>query len=188
MAGPELHQECMTLEGCRTGEAKLSKGYGLAAAHVIHTVGPRYNVKYRTAAENALHSCYRNVLQVAKENKIRAVAFCCVNSERKGYPPEDAVHIALRTVRRFLERWGPDIDRIVFAVDAKNVEAYRTALPLYFPRSDEEELAARELLPEDTGNELGETVSEERKIRISEFPRPPPQTALPTQATADASG
>ena len=104
MAGPELHQECMTLEGCRTGEAKLSKGYGLAAAHVIHTVGPRYNVKYRTAAENALHSCYRNVLQVAKENKIRAVAFCCVNSERKGYPPEDAVHIALRTVRRFLER------------------------------------------------------------------------------------
>jgi len=54
------------LPGCRTGEAKLTKGHRLAARSVIHTVGPRYNAKYRTAAENALYNCYRNILLVLR--------------------------------------------------------------------------------------------------------------------------
>ena len=54
------------LTGCRTGEAKLTKGYNLPARFVIHTVGPRYNIKYKTAAESALYNCYRNVLMLAK--------------------------------------------------------------------------------------------------------------------------
>ena len=64
---------------------------------VIHTVGPRYNVKYKTAAENALHSCYRSCLQVAVENELHSVGFCVVNSIKRGYPREDGAHIALRT-------------------------------------------------------------------------------------------
>ena len=58
---------------CRTGEAKISQGYNLPARHVIHTVGPRYNVKYRTAAESALYNCYRSVMQLA-----RSVGSTCV--------------------------------------------------------------------------------------------------------------
>lgn len=54
------------LPGCRTGEAKLTKGFNLAARFIIHTVGPKYKSRYRTAAESSLYSCYRNVLQLAK--------------------------------------------------------------------------------------------------------------------------
>lgn len=62
MAGPELAGECGRLEGCHTGEAVITKGYNLPAGYVIHTVGPRFSVKYQTAAENALHGCYRWVV------------------------------------------------------------------------------------------------------------------------------
>ena len=67
-------------------------------SHVIHTVGPRYNDKYKTAAENALHNCYRSVLQVLTENKLRTVGFCLLNAPKRGYPREEAAHVALRRV------------------------------------------------------------------------------------------
>eukprot|EP00002_Diphylleia_rotans_P022970 TRINITY_DN4512_c0_g1_i1.p1 TRINITY_DN4512_c0_g1~~TRINITY_DN4512_c0_g1_i1.p1 ORF type:complete len:524 (-),score=132.06 TRINITY_DN4512_c0_g1_i1:172-1743(-) len=170
-AGPELATECLKLEGCRTGDAKITKGYKLHARHVIHTVGPRYNEKYRTAAENALHNCYRNSLQILKENKLTTIAFCVVNSEKRGYPLDVGAHIAIRTVRRFLEHYGSEIELIVFAMPTdRDYDMYAKVLPLYFPRSEDEETKAKGLLPEDTGNEFGETVVAERMIRVSEGP------------------
>ena len=65
LAGPELTVAISRLEGCRTGEAKITPGYNLNARYIIHTVGPRYNARYKTAAENALHSCYRVSVQVS---------------------------------------------------------------------------------------------------------------------------
>ena len=62
---------------------------------MIHTVGPRYNDKYKTAAENALHNCYRSVLQVLTENKLRTVGFCVINAPKRGYPREEAAHVAI---------------------------------------------------------------------------------------------
>ena len=85
----------------------------LPCKRLIHTVGPRYNDKYKTAAENALHNCYRNALRVMVENKLNTVAFSCAYTVNKGYPRKDAAHIAIRTVRRFLEHWGEDIDLVV---------------------------------------------------------------------------
>ena len=92
VAGPQLAAECSTLEGCRTGEAKLTASYGLPCKAVIHTVGPKYNIKYKTAAENALHHCYFHCLEEMVEEGHRTIAFPVVNTEKKGYPVEDAAH------------------------------------------------------------------------------------------------
>ena len=72
-AGPDLDFECAHTEGCRTGDAVLTKAGALRASYVIHTVGPRYNKKYHTAAENALHNCYRSVMRVCIEQKLRSM-------------------------------------------------------------------------------------------------------------------
>eukprot|EP00299_Pterocystis_sp_00344_P011737 c5529_g1_i1.p1 GENE.c5529_g1_i1~~c5529_g1_i1.p1 ORF type:complete len:514 (+),score=106.34 c5529_g1_i1:118-1542(+) len=170
-AGGQLEDECNELEGCRTGEAKSTGAYNLPCKRIIHTAGPRFNVKYRTAAENSLHSCYRHSLQVLTEQNLRTIAFCCINSERKGYPRESGTHIAARTVRRFLEHHESAIDLVVFCVNHEDdMDCYTKILPLYFPRSVLEEQSLRDTLPEDIGNEHGETVSDERRIRIHSVP------------------
>jgi len=170
-AGKDLQVAVSKLEGCKTGEARITDGFNLHAKHVIHTVGPRYNEKYQIAAENALHNCYRNCLQLLVENDGHSIAFSVVNSEKRGYPPENGAHIAIRTVRRFLEKWGGPISTVVFCMDNdRDFTLYENTLWMYFPRSKEEEAEAIIKLPEDTGNELGETVVEERMIRIAGTP------------------
>lgn len=169
-AGPELQEEMRKLKGCRTGEAKLTKGFNLAARYIIHTVGPKYKSKYRTAAESSLYSCYRNVLQLAKEQSMSTVGFCVVSTQKRGYPLEDATHIALRTVRRFLESHGSALEKVVFAVTEQEEATYLRLLPLYFPRSQWEEQSSLPLLPPDIGNADGEPIVPERQIRISEKP------------------
>lgn len=148
----------------------MSKGFNLAARFIIHTVGPKYKAKYRTAAESSLYSCYRNVLQIAKEQAMASLALCVVSTAKRGYPLEDATHIALRTVRRFLENHGESLEMVVFAVTEMEEPVYRKLLPLYYPRSEEEERASLPLLPSDIGNAEGEPVVAERQIRISEKP------------------
>ncbi|KAL0336470.1 UNVERIFIED_CONTAM: Ganglioside-induced differentiation-associated protein 2 [Sesamum radiatum] len=115
-AGPGFAEECATLGGCRTGMAKVTHAYDLPARRVIHTVGPKYAVKYHTAAENALSHCYRSCLELLVENGLRRL------------------------------------------------------LPLYFPRDKQEEAIAILKLPADVGDENGETVIDERKIRIKPLP------------------
>ncbi|KAI3696341.1 hypothetical protein L1987_79354 [Smallanthus sonchifolius] len=73
-AGPDLAEECATLGGCRTGMAKVTNAYDLPARRVIHTVGPKYAVKYHTAAENALSHCYRSCLELLIENGLQSIA------------------------------------------------------------------------------------------------------------------
>lgn len=171
-AGPEMLSEINnSVRGSKTGEARLTKGHQLLARHVIHTVGPRFNVKYSTAAEGALFSCYRSVLQLANENNIRTLAMCPIHSSQRGYPLEQGAHIAIRTVRRFLEKFGSNFETIIFACKENDVmETYQHLMPLYFPRNWKEEMEAKEYLPEDIGNENGEPVIAERKIRIIDKP------------------
>lgn len=172
-AGPALAAECSSLEGCPTGDAVITPGFKLPCKNVIHSVGPRYSEKYKTAAENALHGCYRRSLEVLKDNRLTSIAFCVINTERKGYPKKAACHIALRTVRRFLDRYGKDIAKVVFVVPAADAvirDTYRACMPLYFPRSEQEWLVSGKLLPADIGNEMGEPVSADRVINISQRP------------------
>uniref|UniRef100_A0A672HK79 Macro domain-containing protein n=1 Tax=Salarias fasciatus TaxID=181472 RepID=A0A672HK79_SALFA len=170
LAGPELRDELLKVRACRTGDAKLTKGFNLAARFIIHTVGPKYKSKYRTAAESSLYSCYRNILQLVTEQSMSSVGICVVTTSKRGYPLEDATHIALRTVRRFLEKHGNSIETVVFAVSDSEEPVFRRLLPLYYPRSEDEERTSLPLIPADIGNSEGEPVVPERQIRIAEKP------------------
>ncbi|EOY01780.1 Appr-1-p processing enzyme family protein isoform 1 [Theobroma cacao] len=175
-AGPGLAEECSTLGGCRTGMAKVTNAYDLPARRVIHTVGPKYAVKYHTAAENALSHCYRSCLELLIDNGLRSIAMGCIYTEAKNYPREPAAHVAIRTVRRFLEKQKDKITAVVFCTSTSpDTEIYKRLLPLYFPRDKHEEEVAMSKLPADVGDENGETIIDERKIRI----KPLPKKAIP---------
>jgi len=126
-AGPKLREECRTLGGCETGDAKLTKGYNLPAKFVIHTVGPVWRGGKSGEAEK-LASCYRRCFEVAHEHGIRSLAFPAISTGAYGYPIEEAAEIAIRTTRDCLEKY-PEIDRVVFVLfSARDYEVYRRLL------------------------------------------------------------
>jgi O-acetyl-ADP-ribose deacetylase len=100
-AGEELYDECLTLRGCETGKAKMTRGYSLPAKHVIHTVGPIYNTGTNGEPE-LLRSCYRESLGLAAEAKLETVAFPCISTGVFGYPIGPACAIAVETVAEWL--------------------------------------------------------------------------------------
>ncbi|RWS29805.1 Protein GDAP2-like protein [Leptotrombidium deliense] len=169
--GPQLrHHIRNSVRSCRTGDAKITKGYNLPSRYVIHTVGPKYNQKYHTAAESALFSCYSKVFQSMREQKIKSLGLCPITSTRRGYPPLEGAHMALRCVRRFLENHGDDVEVIIFVVEGSDIGVYEVIMPYYFPRSSHEEEASKYLLPKDIGGKDGEPVLPERQIRIADNP------------------
>uniref|UniRef100_A0A671KTS9 O-acetyl-ADP-ribose deacetylase MACROD1-like n=1 Tax=Sinocyclocheilus anshuiensis TaxID=1608454 RepID=A0A671KTS9_9TELE len=134
-AGPLLRKECGTLNGCETGEAKITGAYGLPAKHVIHTVGPIVHDSVGEREEQALRNCYYTCLHTATKNHLRTVAIPCISTGVYGYPPDQAVEVALRTVREYLEQNHEKLDRVIFCVFLKSdKELYETMLPAYFPR------------------------------------------------------
>jgi len=111
-AGPELLQECRGLGGCKTGDAKATRGYRLPAIHVIHTVGPVWHGGGGDEPE-LLASCYRRSLEVARELGARTIAFPAISTGVYGYPLEPAARIAVRTVRDATVRLT-GFDEVVF--------------------------------------------------------------------------
>lgn len=103
-AGHELLEECSKLGGCKTGQAKITKGYKLPAKHIIHTVGPVYHDGKHGEPE-LLASCYRESLRLAVENGIKTIAFPCISTGVYGYPFREACIIALQTTRKFLQAY-----------------------------------------------------------------------------------
>lgn len=127
-AGPELLAECLTLGGCATGDAKLTRGYRLPARYVIHTVGPVW--QGGDADEPALlASCYRRCLQLAAAHGLRSVAFPSISTGVYGYPIEPAAHIAVETVRATAA--GFEFDEITFCCfSSSDLAVYRRLLEL----------------------------------------------------------
>ena len=101
-AGPELLEECRTLNGCATGEAKMTKGYSLPVEHVIHTVGPKYRADRDQTME--LASCYLNSLDLAMREDLHSVAFPCISAGSYGFPKDRAAEIALKAVCFWFDR------------------------------------------------------------------------------------
>ncbi|XP_052005880.1 ADP-ribose glycohydrolase MACROD1-like isoform X2 [Xyrauchen texanus] len=135
-AGPLLRKECATLNGCETGEAKISGAYGLPARYVIHTVGPIVQDSVGEREEKALRNCYYNCLDIATKNHLSTVAFPCISTGVYGYPPDQAVEVALKTVREYLEENYEKLDRVIFCVFLKSdKELYERRLSAYFPRA-----------------------------------------------------
>lgn len=123
-AGPELLAECRTLHGCRTGEAKITKGYRLKAKYIIHTVGPIYSGTAEDAAQ--LADCYRNSLDLAKEYELHSIAFPAISTGVYGYPLEDATEIAVKTVAQWLEAHADYAMQVIFrCFDARTERVYQ---------------------------------------------------------------
>jgi len=140
-AGPNLLKECLTLGGCETGSAKITKGYDLPAKHVIHAVGPVYSLIHRETKASQLRSCYKTSLEIAVQNDLKHIAFPSLSTGIFGYPVEDATHIALDETRLFLETPdGDKLDRVIFVVwSNRDRDVYRNLIPHYFPAEEEEE-------------------------------------------------
>lgn len=123
-AGPLLKQFCKTLDGCRTGEAKISPGFALPARRVIHTVGPVWQGGGHYEAK-LLAACYRNSCELALENDVRSIAFPAISTGAYGYPKAAATQIAVAVVREYERRF----ERIVFCCfNAADAALYRATL------------------------------------------------------------
>lgn len=118
-AGPELLEECKMLCGCETGHAKITKGYKLPARYVIHTAGPVWHGGRNREAE-LLSDCYRNSLGLAKEYRLKTIAFPSISTGVYRFPIEKACPVAMETVKEFLEK-NPDVfEKVIFVLFSEN--------------------------------------------------------------------
>lgn len=123
-AGPKLLEECRTLHGCRTGEAKITKGYNLPARHVIHTVGPIWNGGGRGEAQ-LLAGCYRNSLTLAHQHGVKSIAFPSISTGAYGFPMEKACRIALTEIQKGIIL-NPELEKVVVVCfSSRDFEIYQ---------------------------------------------------------------
>lgn len=113
-AGKELLEECRTLAGCETGQAKITKGYKLPARYVIHTVGPVWHGGEQGEPE-LLKNAYQNSLKLAKEKQLRSIAFPAISTGVYGYPKAEAAEIAVKTCQEFLKEYDMEILLVAFS-------------------------------------------------------------------------
>ena len=127
-AGKELLEECKTLGGCRTGGAKITKGYNLPAKFIIHAVGPRWSGGKHGEA-GLLRSCYENSLRLAEKNGCKSLAFPLISAGIYGYPKADALKIAVNTIQNFLERSSYEMDIVIALFDDEIVKIAHDNFP-----------------------------------------------------------
>ena len=126
-AGSKLLEECRRLKGCKTGDAKITRGYNLPADWVIHTVGPVWQ-DGKHGEDEQLASCYRRCLAIAEQYEIRTIAFPAISTGVYGFPVERAAKIAVKQVKTFLENHS-SLEAVIFVCfNRQTYEAYRSAV------------------------------------------------------------
>jgi len=126
-AGPDLLSECEKLNGCETGQSKITAGYRLKAKFIIHTVGPVWHGGYRD--ENMLlASCYQTSLSIARDKKIKTLAYPCISTGAYGFPKDLAALIAVNETKRFLNKNGYPEKVIFVTYSDDSYETYRKIL------------------------------------------------------------
>ncbi len=127
-AGQELLEECRSLHGCKTGEAKITNGYRLKARHVIHTVGPIWQAGREEEMRRLLANCYKNSLQLAVENGLKTIAFPNISTGVYAFPKDKAAEVALTAVGSFLSN-DHTIEMVsLVCFDDENFHLYKTRL------------------------------------------------------------
>ena len=130
VAGRSLLEECKTLNGCETGQSKITKGYNLPAKYVIHTVGPVWSGGNKQERE-LLKSCYYTALELARENNIKTIAFPSVSCGVYRFPIEEACKIAISTVKEYLNNYD-GFEKVIFINPSEDiVEIYKKILTSY---------------------------------------------------------
>lgn len=122
-AGPRLLEACKNLNGCKTGDAKITEAYNLNARYVIHTPGPVYRGGQSDA--ELLAFCYRRSLALAAAHRCLSIAFPCISTGVYGYPKREAAEIALREIRRFLTENGDRMHVYIVCFDEESFEIYK---------------------------------------------------------------
>lgn len=129
-AGRSLLEECKTLNGCETGQSKITKGYNLSAKYVIHTVGPVWSGGNKQERE-LLKSCYYTALELARKNNIKTIAFPSVSCGVYRFPIEEACQIAISTVKEYLNNYD-GFEKVIFINPSEDiVEIYKKILTSY---------------------------------------------------------
>ncbi|KAJ0423670.1 hypothetical protein BJY00DRAFT_42304 [Aspergillus carlsbadensis] len=138
-AGRGLLEECRTLNGCDTGDAKITSAYNLRNKRVIHAVGPVYHYEKRKdedRPEELLRGCYRRSLELAIENDMKSIAFAAISTGIYGYPSREAARAVLDETRKFLEsdKNIGKLERVIFCnFETKDERAYEDLVPIFFP-------------------------------------------------------
>ncbi|WP_080056934.1 O-acetyl-ADP-ribose deacetylase [Spirosoma aerolatum] len=126
-AGPELVFECRMLHGCKTGDAKLTRGYRLPAPYIIHAVGPVWRGGAHGEAD-LLASCYRRSLEIANAENLNSIAFPNISTGIYGYPKDKAVEVAITAVRNYLKKQTSIQEVIFVCFDIDNLTLYEQRL------------------------------------------------------------
>ena len=127
-AGPELLKECMTLNGCKPGEAKVTKAYKLPYKYIIHTVGPRYYTDPNPP--KTLESCYLNCLKIADELGLENIVFPSISTGVFGYPIEEAAEVVAKVLTSYKAKTLKTVYMCIY-FDEETAEIYRSALKRY---------------------------------------------------------
>ncbi|XP_026209399.1 ADP-ribose glycohydrolase MACROD2 isoform X1 [Anabas testudineus] len=136
-AGSCLYDECHSLNGCETGNAKITCGYDLPARYVIHTVGPVARGHVGPTETSDLTACYENSLRLMKEHGLKTVAFPCISTGIYGFPNEPAAGIALKTVKNWIKENPDEITRVIFCVFLDNdFSIYKKKMSAIFEDND----------------------------------------------------
>ena len=124
-AGRRLLEECITLGGCKTGQAKITKGYNLKARHVIHTVGPVYYEHDAAEARQLLENCYKNSIELAQKNSCKSMAFPLISAGVYGYPKAEAIDVAVSIISKY----AGSLDAYLVLFDSEAAAIARSAYP-----------------------------------------------------------